>query len=113
MANEDKWVQLVSKLNELTQEKKLIWQGPEAGRFTSGRTFRDFYAKYKDKGFRIRDSQPYASRPRKVSLDIVDGVDAENILFTIPDVVGIADLCDSIIYQRAGIKDLLDDLMKE
>src|SRR5437016_3514411 len=107
--DDDKWVQLVAKLNALTQDKKLTWTGPTNRTYQGGKTFKEYTARYKDKAFRLRDAPQWGLDPRYVTLSIVQPTDTDSSLFDFPSVVGLSDLADSVMYQKAGIQDLLDD----
>jgi hypothetical protein len=122
--DESKWVKLVAKLNAMTQDGKLLWEGPKSWTGDNGRRYTDYVAKYKDKAFRARkahsgrvtvkvgaNSESIRAVPEKAYLGIVD--DQGDILFPIPDVVGLDDLFESILYQRSGVKEIIDDLLKD
>jgi hypothetical protein len=123
MATPEKWVQLVAKLIELTQEGKLTWEGPENGTIeASGRKFTNYLALYQDKYFRVRrhsgdflkksklGTELREPSPNKYFLSILDK--DKNILYSIPDTVGIEDLFEAVMFQKAGIDKLLDDLLR-
>lgn len=109
--DDDKWVRLVAKLNAMTQDGQLQWEGPETWKTDAGRTVSDYRAAYKERFFRLRRLAALGSMKLRHTLAIVDA--SNDLLFQIPDVVGIADLYQTVIYQRAGIKDMLDDLLKD
>lgn len=103
---DDKWIKVVSKLNALTQDGKLTWEGPiELPTVGNSRTLA-YVAKYKDRRIRVRK---WGSTDFRLAI-----VDQDNaVLYSIPQVPGISDLYDSIAYQKAGVKEFIDDLLKE
>jgi len=114
--NTKKWVELVAKLNAQTQDGKIQWTRqslPEAtGLLSSFAGMREEYtAPYKDKLFRLRVSKP-ASAPRiVVSLEIADAIGAT--IVALPEVVGMADLYESIRLHHSGIGQFIDEFLKD
>lgn len=124
MASPEKWAQLVAKLIELTQEGKLVWEGPEKGSIDqTGRQYTNYVALYQDKYFRVRKhsgdflrtsstgTQRRSPAEDKYFLSIMD--QDKKILYSLPDTPGFEDLFEAVVFQKAGIDKLLDDLLKE
>ncbi|MDP2885956.1 MAG: hypothetical protein Q8P51_13150 [Ignavibacteria bacterium] len=135
---QERTIDLVVRLIELTQQNSLTWQSGEARASLN----RDedlivesyFTAKYKEKifaiyrvQFKIKTELPYApssltamylsglfgkKTPQwetRIFLELVD--DRGKHLWTFPDVSGLHDLLEAVKYQVAGVKDLLDDIL--
>ena len=107
----DQFVEAVSKLLELTQEGKLLWESD----LSPGR--RGLVAFHKGQRLRLQKlsggSRRYYNEPPSadVALEFVD--DIGNPIFAFPEVEGLEDLYDAASYQASGVKDFLRDLLDE
>lgn len=122
MSEKDKFVRLVTYLNQLTQENALKWQSvynPE--RLNLGRDKNVgsvFSASYKGKHLRIYEEQykywtdedtfVWSSR---VVLAFVDA--SGNNEWEFPSVAGLYDLLESVRYQSADVDKFIDDVFSE
>jgi hypothetical protein len=122
MAEQDKFVALVARLNELTQEGKLKWSAvynpEELGLGTDKKVKLVFQTFYKNKTLRIyhedfktwyeEDRYVWASR---IVLTFVD-IGAQSI-WEFPNVAGLGDLYESVRYQQAGVDEFINDVLSE
>ena len=124
MELDDRWVRLTSKLIELTRQKKLTWEGPDDGTVTdTGRKFKQFFAHYQDKYFRVRKNYGDFIRASKTGGEIRSAGETKyflaimdedkNMLYSIPETAAFEELFEAVIFQKAGIDKLLDDLLKD
>jgi hypothetical protein len=130
-SEKNKWIDVIAKMLKLTQAGKLVWkseQPPATFRNRSDRRVEIvFTTKYKEKNLRLYelsyqsediDINPYDNQPTvtltwysKPVLEIVDKFGIA--LWTFPKVSALSDLLSSVQFQVAGVKDLLDDFLKE
>lgn len=121
--NQNKWVELVSKLNEQTQDGIIAWVPDGA---TSDPMIRyshvieAYKASYKDKGFRLIKISPQTLRfggvfePQVKSTFQLEIIDQDGkTLWKVPEVVGLKDLFESIKYQLSNVKQLIDDFLTD
>lgn len=137
---EDKWVVAVAKLNKLTQEGDLTWKPSEAKDSLEGQLraplatmvgvgpepakgidvpahsiLSAYEASYKRKRLAIFERK-YSNALAiggwsfKVSLGFLD--DADQLIFTAPEVSGLVDLLISVKHQQAGVEDFLAELLE-
>lgn len=137
MAEEkDDWIDAITRLTKLTQEGKLKWSNSsEPSSILVADDVQQiesvFTAIHKDKRLRLYKKQikvlgpspdvfiiGNALNPQKfpywttrIYLELVDE-DGRN-LWTFPSVSALNDLLTSVKYQVSGVKDFLDDLLKE
>jgi len=116
------WVELVAKLNALTQDGKLKWTrqpipGPSTLRDTLFVKER-FVAPYKDKNFVLTSSTPTSllsiqkqEENKIIKLEIADS--DSKALVEIPDVVGIPDLYESVRFHASEVKQFINDFLNE
>lgn len=137
MSNDTKWIEAVTKINELTQTGQLKWEARKntqqpikivGGLIGHSGTFEPvgtaFVALYKDKVLRISKSRfkksddfglsgglldAYYSSNEKYLLEILDS--NENELLKVPVEVGLNDLYQSIQYQIADVDGILNSLL--
>jgi hypothetical protein len=131
----DKWVDAITRLTKLTQEGKLEWSTVSPGGVLvnddSQQVESAFTAYHKDKRlrlykkrFKVEDPNPlltgmmvapfapkYPYWAAQIYLELID--DYGQSLWTFPEVSALRDLLTSVKYQASGVKDLLDDLLKE
>jgi hypothetical protein len=120
MAEQDKLLSVIAKLNELTQEGDLKWYAvpnPESLDVgTDKKPTAVYETKYKDKRLRIyREEYKYwydEDRWEWSSKIILAFVDKNNQnAWEFPDVAGLADLYDSVRYQGAGVDQFIKDML--
>lgn len=116
-----KWIEAISSLNELTQNKEITWEvaRPLVVGIGLGSASAMYRARYKNRWFRLSVSNepptfgavfggqvtsPYL-------LEIVD--EQGNSLFRIPESTGLKDLHQSIQFQLSGVDEILDSLLQE
>lgn len=122
MAHNKDWVDVVSKLNEMTQDGKQKWGAYDVSEsLTQGTddkiTF-VYQTKYKDWNLAIYEVRfkdyDHQERPfwnSKLVLDFQN--DSGESLFKVDDIRALSDLFESVKYQSANIKGFLDDFFKE
>src|SRR5438105_15390481 len=114
----DQWVDAVAKLTELTQDGTLEWTAESMTENESviGPTYR---ASYGDKLLRLRKRGTLARKKswgdeewvEQYVLEFVDQND--KTLWTFPLIDAIQHLYGAVQYQTAGVKDFLNDLLKQ
>jgi len=133
----DKWIDAIARLTKLTQEGNLKWStvspsgvlvNDEGQRVES-----TFIADHKNKRlrlykkrFKVEDPDPnplvtkimsfpfvrkYPYWESHIYLELID--EYGRSLWTFPEVSALSDLLTSVKYQASGVKELLDDLLKE
>lgn len=122
MGDLKKYVKTVAKLNELTQDRNLLWSTiPDAESLNLGKdkpVKTVFQSDYKGKELRIYE-ETYKfwtdvdrfEWSNRIVLAIV-GDDNEN-LWEFPSVIGITDLFESVRFQVANVDQFIDDLFSE
>jgi len=124
MDHNKKWVDVVAKLNEMTQSGKLEWRRLRPPEISASDNYIDmiYTAPYKDRYIslydkKVEDVEDYSQYGetffwvRKIVLAISD---AEGYpIWEFPHVHGIEDLFNSVSYQVADVKGFLDDLMDD
>lgn len=130
-----KWVEAITKLTKLTQEETLKWSSTPSGGVLAndeGQQIESaFIAYYKDKTlrlykkrFKVEDPNPlmtsmmihpfhpkYPFWAAQIYLELIDN-NGQN-LWTFPEVSALRDLLTAVKYQASGVKDLLEDLVKD
>jgi hypothetical protein len=123
MEEQDKFVSVIAKLNELTQEGKLTWSKehfPENLNLGKDRPVKlVFSAFFRNKTLRIyaeeykywyeEDRYEWDSR---IVLAFVDDITSQNI-WEFPQVAGLADLYESVRYQEADVDQFIDEILSE
>ena len=128
--DKDKFVDVVTKLIELTQKNKIKWQSRDSSEVTKKypnyRIEGLFTTNYKGKLlqlFQYRYKKPqdpfsvaFAAFSKEewvtsVKLEIID--DYGNGLWQFPSINALSDLFSSVQYQLAGVKELIDNLLDE
>ena len=117
-AKTDQWVDAVAKLTELTQDGKLEWN---AQSFTDNESVigPTYHATYGDKRLRLQKRGAMVKKKagaeeewtKQYVLEFVDGND--KTLWAFPQIDAIQHLYGAVQYQTAGVKDFLDDLLKQ
>lgn len=131
----NKWVDAVTKLTKLTHEGKIEWSTAPLGGVLIGDDSQQlescFVGNHKGKKlriykkrFKVEDPNPmlslmtiepfrrkYPYWAAQIYLEIVD--DYGNAAWTFPEVSALRDLFTAVKYQASGVKDLLDDLLRE
>jgi hypothetical protein len=122
MAEPDKFIRVVAKLNELTQEGKIHWTvvpHPEALDLGRDKPVTVVYeAPYKDKCLRIyREEYKYWYDENRYTWSdrIVLAFTEKNgqNAWEFPDVPGLADLFDSVRYQKAEVDKFIREVFSE
>jgi hypothetical protein len=135
MAEEiSKWIDAVTRLTKLTQEGKLEWFSASSDGLLVNDDVQTiesvFTAKYRDKRLRLYKKRFKVEEPpyyaavigtvgvrkypywaAQVYLELIDAFG--HVLWTFPEVSALRDLLAAVKYQVSGVKDLLDDLLKE
>lgn len=125
-----KYVDAVTKLIKLTQENKIKWESGNKQKLMKEKPDIQiesvFVAEYNDK--RLRLYQCSYEKPKDALLEAFGGISKEewvidtrleiidsyeNSLWKFPSINALSDLFRSIQYQVAGVKTLIDDLLKE
>ena len=130
-----KWVEAITRLTKLTQEGKIEWSSAQSRGVLANDEAQQiesaFLADYKDKRLRIYKKrfkvedpnplftgmmiQPFAPKypfwASQIYLELIDN-HGQN-LWTFPEVSALRDLLTAVKYQVSGVKDLLDDLLKD
>ena len=119
MVERNKWIVLVAKLLEATQEDKIRWasQQPPDAIFLSGeRADKVYITEFLDRKFRIYDYSFKSWQDDErfewqegLKLEFID--DAGHSQFEVPTVAGIGDLLAAVKYQTADIDKFLQDLV--
>jgi hypothetical protein len=134
--NTSKWIDAITRLTKLTQEGALEWSSAASNSvLVSDETQQVesvFVANYKDKRLRLYKKRfkveepygfflsgigagPFARKypywTAQIYLEVIDGYG--NSLWTFPEVSALRDLLAAVKYQVSGVKDLLDDLLKD
>ncbi len=133
VANEqNKWIDAIAKMIKLTQDGKLVWQVEKST--ISAKKHPDdqieivYSTSYKGKNLRLYERTYKRYLPPsgiqvflsgKSEFDWVSDVvlefvsDTESPLWTFPKATALNDLLLSVQYQVAGVKDFLDDILRE
>lgn len=122
MADENKFIKVIARLNALTQERKLIWESlfdPESLSLGRDKRVNSVYqTHYKNKALRIyeenykawydEDRYTWAS---KVVLAFVDRNDQNAWEF--PELPGLWDLLESVKYQETKVDVFVDEILSD
>jgi len=120
MTEKDKWVEAISQINKLTQDKKLQWKSdsPPDSMKDQGSEYQRveimFHTTFKGRWLGIFER--YWERSMGGTLaDIVLAFldDQGRILWEFGDIVGLRDLMDSVRFQVANVDEFLDSLFEE
>jgi hypothetical protein len=108
---EEKWILLVTKLNQLTQQGGLKWElesaPPQKVSFFSTTSY---ICRHDDKGFRLtRLESPLSNSPDQYRLYIVDA--QRKSIWDVPVVPGLKDLYEAVRYKTAGVDDFINSIV--
>jgi hypothetical protein len=117
-AKSDQWVEAVAKLTKLTQDGELVWNA-ESLSDAEGVIGPTYKAWYGDKILRLQMRGVMAKKrswegegwQELPMLEFVDSND--KTLWTFPTLDAIQHLYGAVQYQTAGVRDFLDDLLKQ
>jgi len=111
MTDHNRWILLVSKLLEATQQNKIRWNVVEL----PGTRHREKMIKYEtyfmNQKFRVR-KEVIASEPMmgpEITLTFIDEAGRE--IYVVPPVEGLEDLVEAVQFQVAGIDQFLKNLV--
>ena len=116
-----KWVDGVAKLTTLTQEGKLKWSVGSANAGVTATANAPFYAEHKQRRIRILKRRGRLGMmgvtvaigipDEYVALELVNN--ADNLIWTFPEVAGLEDLYRAVQYQVAGVDEILNDFLAD
>jgi len=116
MTETDKWVHVVSKLNQLTQEGQLEWEAlypPDALKDDPDYKINDpvFKTKYKDKVL-VAFSREWAEGYGHAPPGLAFLNEEDKVIWRFPEISGTSDLIESIRFQVADVQSFLDTLLE-
>lgn len=130
--NKDKFVRLIAKLLELTQEQKIKWRtvkntqnsDPSMTKIIGAIFETDYKFKklriYKRERNNTDDNRNYISfiaqfeKPSYTDTIILGFTDEQgNIVWSFPQVSGVRDLYEAVAYQVAEVDDFINDILKD
>ncbi|WP_320043500.1 hypothetical protein [uncultured Desulfobacter sp.] len=121
MSDLKKYVRLVSKLNRLTKEQKITWKKttPPESLIGTGESVIEFYVTYYSDetigvgSYRYQTYDGYNDRTYWVTgyyFSLLNDNEQE-LKYRFPDVAGLDDLLDTIMYETANIGNVVDSLL--
>lgn len=108
MRSEDRLVEAVAKLIELTQKREIVWKKiMDPGKYYYAYDGLVYEARYLDKNLRLFVKDQYNDSGLTLAFFDENG----NLGWNFPRVAGLTDLLQAIVFAQEGVDEFLDKLI--